>query len=412
MTSVCLYFKVHQPYRFKKYQLEDITVCNNYEDRIADEENIIRLADNCYLPANEILYRRIVEQQGKFTVSFSVSGIILELFMKYRPDVIKSFKKLAATGCVEFLAETYYHSLSSLHSQAEFKRQVSMHTELVTRLFGIAPKVFRNTELIHSNRIAGHVASMGFKGILCEGIERILQGRTANQVYAVPDVTELGLLLRNAALSDDIAFRFDDQNWNEHPLTADKFVDWLCSHPEDTEVINLFMDYETFGIHKKKESGIFDFLDTLPVVVSERNELRFATPSEILEDHLPRHTYDVPQTISWEDNSDASCVWCENMMQNNTLKKIYSIEAMALDSDCEKSVDMWGRLQSADHFYYMAEKTDKTEVVKYLNPFTTPREAYQSYTNLVTDFEISLIKKQVNRYKKFPVSASLANTMF
>jgi alpha-amylase len=416
MTAISLYFKVHQPYRLKKYHVEDISVCHCYEDPAADEENCNRVADNCYLPANEILYNRIIEHNKSFKVNFSISGTVLELLMLYRPDVIRSFKKLASTGCVEFLAETYYHSLASLHSAAEFERQVTKHSEMVTRLFGKAPLVFRNTELIHHNGIAGAVAGMGFKGILCEGVESILKGRSANELYAAPSQSPypdgFGLLLRNSTLSDDIAFRFDDENWSEHPLTAEKFAEWIHSHPEGTAMINLFMDYETFGVYKKAGAGIFEFLGSLPSAVLKNDNFSFGTASELISNSKSKDIYDVPNTISWDDNTGESVSWCNNVMQNNTLKKIYSIERMVQQSDCRNSVDIWGRLQAADHFYYMAERTGKTESAKYLNPFNTAREAFQNYSNLVTDFEISLIKKEITKYKRYPVSKSLASTLF
>jgi alpha-amylase len=410
MTSICLYFKIHQPYRFRKYQPEEITVSNCYKDSAADSDNINRVADECYLPANEILLNQINANNGKFRVSLSMSGTVIELLMQYRPDVIQSFKALASTGYVEFLSETYYHSLSSLHSTNEFKRQVTKHGELINRLFGCTPVVFRNTELIHNNMIAAKVSELNLKGILCEGIDRILAGRDPNKIYMAP-VNGIPLLLRNSALSDDIAFRFDDVNWTEHPLTATKFAEWLCSHPDGTQVINLFMDYETFGIHKKASAGIFEFLEQLPVAVLNSERLSFATPSNVLDMHKPVDVYNVERTISWEDNSDANCASSDNVMQNNTLKKIYSIEPMIGQSDNNELIDTWGRLQSADHFYYMAEKRDKTEGLKYMNPFTTPREAFQNYSNLVTDFEISLIKKEINTYKKYP-STLFANTIF
>jgi alpha-amylase len=415
MTAISIYFKVHQPYRLKKYRAEDVSVCQCYEDPIADEENCNRLADSSYLPANEIIYNKIIEHNGDFAVNFSISGTLLELMMRYRPDVIQSFKKLASTGKVEFLAETYYHSLASLHSPAEFQRQVTRHTELVTRLFGQMPVVFRNTELIHNNRIAELTGGMGLKGILCEGVESILKGRTPNQLYKAPEnssTSEPVLLLRNSALSDDIAFRFDDENWTEHPLTAIKFAEWLHTHPEETEVINLFMDYETFGVYKKKEAGIFDFLEALPAEVLKKEGYRFSTATALIEEYVPKDIYSAPQTISWNDHTGIAGAWTENVMQNNTLKKIYSIESMVQQSECRKSIDIWGRLQAADHFYYMAERKDKTEIVKYLNPFNTAREAFQNYTNLVTDYEISLIKKEVTHFRKYPVSKSLTGILF
>ncbi len=395
MTSVCLYFKVHRPYSLKKYLSKDIDACHCYEDSGADLQSINQLADECVLPANEIIYEQIIGQKGRFRISFSISGVLLELFQRYRPDVIRSFKKLAATGCVEFLAETWYHSLSSLHSPAEFQRQITKHADLINELFGMQPVIFRNTELIHNNRIASLISELGLKGILCEGVERILHDRHCNQLYAVPGNTDLVLLLRNAALSDDIAFRFGDPNWSEHPLTAEKFAGWLHQHPANTEVINLFMDYETFGIHKKKESGIFDFLASLPAAVLSNDEFIFSTPSEVIEQRFPGDVYDVTKTISWEDRSNANCVWCENVMQNNALKKIYSIEKLVSQSADERAMDMWGRLQAADYFFYMDESRKKN-----INPSVTPREIFQHYTNIVADFEISLIKKEIEAKRK------------
>ena len=227
-------------------------------------------------------------------------------------------------------------------------------------MFGKKPAIFRNTELIHNNKIAKLISGLGLKGILCEGLNRILKGRSVNRLYTVPGLEsyrdDFFLLLRNSALSDDIAFRFDDVNWSEHPLTADKFADWLASHPSTDEVINLFMDYETFGIHKKKDSGIFDFLKSLPAEVLKKKHLKFAMPSEMINDQFPKDLYDVPETISWEDKPVTNCVWCENVMQNNTLKKIYSMEKIVAGDDDESTMDIWGRLQAADYFYYMSEK--------------------------------------------------------
>lgn len=400
MTSVCLYLKVHQPYRLKKYQPKDIDIIHCYEDAEADKQSIDLVADKCYLPANEILYRSIKKCKGKFSISFSISGTTLELLTKYRPDVIDSFKKLVATGSVEILAETFYHSLSFLHSKKEFRRQVEKHSALVKEIFGAEPVVFRNTELIYNNELAGFIASLGFKGLLCEGVERILKERSPNRLYAAPANGDFSLLLRNTALSDDIAFRFDDVNWSEHPLTAEKFAAWVHAYPEDTDVINLFMDYETFGIHKNEESGIFDFLDALPLSILTNNKFQFSTPSAVFDEYYPIDIYNVPQTISWEDKSDVSCVWSRKTMQNNTLKKIYALEKMVMNSNCSKAIDMWGRLQAADHFYYMTDESSEPYNSKYHNPFCSAEEASRNYNNILIDFEISLIKNNISLRKR------------
>jgi alpha-amylase len=401
---------VHQPYRLKEYRMKGVDTPYSYEDVPADEKSIHYLADNCYLPANKIIKKLIHEHNGKFRITYSISGTALELFQKHRPDVIDSFKELVESGCVEMLGETYYHSLSFLHSKKEFNRQVKKHSHTIKEFFGVEPLIFRNTELIYNNQLATQIADLGFKGILCEGMERILHGRTANQVYKAPGNDDLSLFLRNASLSDDIAFRFDDSNWDQYPLTADKFAEWLHIHPKETTVINLMLDYETFGIHKKEDSGVFDFLKALPGTVLANSNFIFYTPSTVLNGNSAKDVYDVPSTISWEDGNGTSGVWFENMRQNNTLKKIYSIEKMVLESGNDKAIDTWGRLQAADYFYYMSEESIKAAAYQYHNPFTTPEEAFQNYSNIVADFEIALIEKEIARRKKSFTRASFINS--
>ncbi|WP_207632749.1 glycoside hydrolase family 57 protein [Foetidibacter luteolus] len=395
MKTVCLYFKVHQPYRLRDYRLHDIDIDHCYEDVTADKELINTMAEECYLPTNNILLKDLLEQDGKFCITFSMSGLVIELLQRYRPDVIESFQKLAATGHVEFLAETYYHSLASLHSQSEFKRQVNMHTRLIQQTFKLTPAVFRNTEVIHNNSIAQTVASLGYKAILCEGLSGILQGRTSNRLYYPGGGNNIILLLRNSALSDDIAFRFNDTQWNEHPLMADKFAQWLHNHTGGTEVINLYLDYETFGIHKHRDTGVLEFLRALPTEVLAHRGFNFSTPSRAISMYSPSDTYDAPETVSWQGHPTGSALCWENVMQNNTLKKIYSIESMVHETGCATSLDTWGRLQAADYFYYMADNHTPTHYERYYYPFATAYEVFKNYTNLVADFEISLIKKTV-----------------
>jgi len=391
MPALCLYFKVHHPFKLKEYHAKEVGVCHCYEDSAADANAVNILADACYLPANSIILAAIEKSKGAFKINFSISGVVLDLLQRYRPDVIDTFRELTDTGCVEILAETYYHSLSFLHSKKEFDRQVEKHSALIEQLFSVRPKVFRNTELIYNNKLAEHIAALGYKGILCEGIERILQGKSLNKIYAAPGLENFGLLLRNASLSDDISFRFNDASWDKHPLTADKFAAWIHTHPDDTDVINLFMDYETFGIHKKEDSGIFDFLAALPTEALKYNNTNFTTASAALDSFTPCDIYDIPKTISWEDKTKECCVWCDNMMQNNTVKKIYSLENMVMYANSVHLTEVWRRLQSADYFYYMSHNNYNKNY--YENPFGSADKVFEYYTNIVTDFEISLIKK-------------------
>ena len=396
MSSVTLGFKVHIPYRLKKFTPDAVGIHDKWFDEQACEAAVNKLADECYLPANRILSFLIDEQKGNFKIAFSFSGTALELLQRHRPDVVKSFKQLVNTGCVEIFSETYYHSLSWLHSKNEFKRQVYQHDNLIKLLFGLEPSVFRNTELIYNNELAKFIAAMGYKGILCEALDRILNGRTPNQTYAAPGNGDFGLLLRNVRLSDDIAFRFDDPTWNEQPLTAEKYAGWLHSQKDDTCNVNLFFDYETFGIHKKTGSGIFEFLKHFPAAILANKKWKFVTPSEALENCYPKDIYDVSSTISWEDKEMLSCVWSENVMQNNTLRKIYSLENMVNNSTMPGVREWWGSLQSADHFYYMCnDGRTENDTYRLLNPFASGEEAFENYKNAVADFEIKLIQREL-----------------
>ena len=398
MPALNLCFRVHIPYRLNNTGAHNGAATGYFNDA-ATAAIVNQLADECYLPANIILAKLIEQHQGKFKLAFSISGTAIELLHAHRPDVLASFQQLVATGCVELLAETYYNSLSWLYSKKEFGYQVKKHAALITRVFGVEPHVLRNTELIYNNQLAVVAQEMGYKGILCEGLEKILQGRTPNQTYAAPGTGDFGLLLRNVSLSDDIAFRFDDPYWNEQPLTAGKYAGWIHSHT-DACTINLFLDYETFGIHKKSATGIFEFLEYLPEEILKDDQWGFVTPSAALQVCYQKDIYDVPKTISWKDKDIESCVWCENMQQNNMLKKIYSIENMVHSNGDKDARGWWGQLQSADHFYYMSA-TGRTANDSYqeLNPFESAEAAYKNYVNIITHFEIMLIEQGLSKFR-------------
>jgi alpha-amylase len=354
-----------------------------------------QLADECYLPANRLLLELIRRYQGAFRISFSISGTALEQLNRLRPDVVQSFSDLVATGCVEILGETYYHSLSSLHSVREWKEQVDLHRSLIRASFGLTPIVYRNTELIHDNDLASLIKEEGFSGILCEGVAAILRGRSPNRLYCAPG-SQLPLLLRNPNLSDDIAFRFDDPDWSERPLTAEKFAEWIHSHPPGNEVINLFMDYETLGLHNTAESGIFQFMEALPSYVLSRNGFGFSLPSEVISQQQAVDTYDVKRRISWEDRGEAACVWSEHPMQHNMLGKIYSLENTVMNAGSGQAIRKWRMLQSADHFYFMNDRNQK-----YKNPYPSEQEAGSYYLKVVNDLELALIQKGLEKTKKY-----------
>ena len=385
--NICLYFQVHQPTRLRLYRFFDIGKDSHYYDDFANRTILRRVATKCYLPMNELLYKAIQENKGKFKVAFSITGTVLEQFDRYAPAVIDSFRKLADTGCVEFLCETYSHSLVSLKSFNEFKHQITRQKNTIEQYFGQTPKVFRNTELIYSDEIGTQLYELGFKTVLTEGARHIMGWRSPNYLYTNCRQPAQKLLLRNYKFSDDIAFRFSNKGWDEWPLTADKFVSWLLE--EEGEIFNLFMDYETFGEHQSVESGIFDFMKSLPKAALGTKEFAFVTPSEAAKKLDAVSELEVPAPISWADEERDVTAWLGNELQQDAFNKLYDlVEKLSIIDDPV----LWGdfaHLQESDHFYYMCTKYfSDGDVHKYFNPYDTPYEAFINYMNVLSDFII------------------------
>ena len=359
-----------------------------------------RVSTKCYLAANRTLLSLIKRYKGKFRIAYSISGTALEQMEMYRPDVLKSFQALAETGCVEFLSETYYHSLSFLYSKSEFIRQVGKHREKIQELFHQTPTVFRNTELIYNNEIANFVGALGFKGIACEGLDHILGYKSANFLYHPPRNHNIVCLLKNYKLSDDIAFRFSNKDWKEWPLTAPKFAHWVHQTAGNGETINLFMDYETFGEHQWPETGIFDFLSHLPQEIFKHRDFNFKTPSEVINAYPTRGEYDVHNLSSWADIERDLSAWLGNSLQYDSMERIYSLEKKIKDTNDDTILDTWARLLTSDHFYYMCTKYwNDGDVHKYFSHYNTPYDAYINYMNVVTDLEHVLEVKYEPRHE-------------
>lgn len=391
MTSICFYFQVHQPFRIRNYSFFDIGRSDQYEDDQKNEEILNKVAEKCYLKTNRKMLELIQRHNGKFRICYSLSGTVIEQFEKYRPDVLQSFIDLANTGCVEFLAETYSHSLSFVYSKKEFVRQVKKHGAIIKKHFNQEPKVFRNTELIFNNELAVFMEQMGYKGVICEGVDRLLNGRSPNYLYKPVGAPKTKLLLKNHLLSDDIAFRFSDQGWKEFPLTANKFATWVHSVAGQGETINLFMDYETFGEHQWESTGIFNFLDHLPAEIFKHPDFDFKTPSEVIDTYPTRDTYDAHDYISWADTERDLSAWLSNSMQHEALKQIYSIEETVMNCGDPDLLRTWERLTTSDHFYYMCTKFwNDGDVHKYFSPYDSPYDAYMFFMNVFSDLECKL----------------------
>lgn len=394
MSSVCFYFQVHQPFRIKEYRIFDVGE-SDYFDSLPDSKmsNIAilnKVSEKCYLPANKLMLE-LLNDYPEFRISYSFSGVLLEQLQRYRPDVLESFQRLVDTGQVEVLSETYYHSLAFLYSPAEFKKQVKMHSDKIKEVFNYTPKVFRNTELIYNNELAKEIETMGYKGIIAEGADHILAWRSPNYLYRPPNTRRVKLLLKNYRLSDDIAFRFSSRDWPDYPLTTDKFANWISAVNGDGNVVNLFMDYETFGEHQWAETGIFEFMKHLPSSVLKHPDNNFVTPTEAIAKYDTQAELDIPDYISWADIERDLSAWRSNDMQHEALKKIYGLEKRVMRTKNEVLIDDWRKLQTSDHFYYMCTKWFADgDVHKYFNPYNSPYEAFINYMNVLQDLELRL----------------------
>jgi len=407
---ICFYFQVHQPYRLRDLRITEVGHGDvDYFDDTKNGEIFRKVAEKCYLPANALMLE-MLENHPDFHISYSLSGVFLDQCKEYGPDVLESFQKLAATGKVEFLAETYYHSLASVVSLEEYCEQVTKHVRAIEELFGMTPTVFRNTELIYNNEIAQIARLMGFNGIIAEGADAMLQGRNPNDPFRPPTfrlpasrekivrkhrplpkrARDIAVLLKNYKLSDDVAFRFSDKSWVGYPLDAHTFTDWLMN--SGGQSVNLFMDYETFGEHQWEDTGIFDFLRSLPAIWKERG-IKAVTPSQIIadwnKDHA--HVYDVHESISWADMERDLSAWTGNHIQDAALSSIYALESQVKGTGNERLIEAWRKLLTSDHFYYMCTKYwSDGDVHKYFSPYESPYEAYRRYSHALADLRSRL----------------------
>ena len=391
MKTVCLYFQVHQPWRLKVYRFFNIGKDHNYLDDFTNRAIMQKVARQCYLPMNALLLKLIKENKGAFKCSFSITGSAVEQFRAYAPEVLDSFRALADTGCVEFLAETYSHSLAALSSKEDFVEQVKLHTKMIKEEFGKKPVAFRNTELIYSDQIGEMVAGLGFKTILAEGAKHVMGWKSPNYIYTNSIDNSLRVLLRNYKLSDDIAFRFSNQGWDQYPLTADKFAHWVKE--DNGDVVNLFMDYETFGEHQKATTGIFDFVKALPKAILKQGDTCFATVSEAAKSSQPVGVLHCPHVMSWADEERDVTAWLGNELQNEAFSKLYALKDKVKSLKNADFEYVWNFMQTSDHFYYMATKwLSDGDVHSYFNPYGSSYEAFINYMNVLSDFEIEVEK--------------------
>ena len=390
MPSVCFYFEVHQPFRLNHFSVFNIgntrDFYHTYFDQHLNRKIFEKVAKKCYLPTNNLILELIRKYDGKFRVSYSLTGTFVEYCEKYLPELLDSFKELFKTGAVDLIEETYFHSLSGLYDDLnEFEEQVKMHRQMIRRNFNYKPKVFRNTEAIYDNRIAQKVADLGYNGIITEGAEKILGWRSPNFLYK-PVNANLKVLLRNYKLSDDVGFRFSARNWPGFPLTADKYANWMSNSYGD--VINLFMDYETFGEHQWIETGIFEFLKHLPDEVLKHDNLDFATVSEAVERYNSVGDIDSPWAISWADEDRNVSTWLGNNMQIACFNELKDIGRKLKRKGDKDLLYIWRLLQTSDHLYYCSTKGFEDGAVHaYFSPYDIPYDGFINYMNILQDLK-------------------------
>jgi len=397
MPVIVPYFHVHQPFRIKAFDLFSIGDAIDYFDsqefRLNNQAILNKVALKCYLPTNACILD-LLHKHPEFHVSYSISGVLLKQLENYNPQVLDSFKALVATGRVELVNETFYHSLSFLYSKNEFYDQIRMHQDLLKKHFGVTPTAFRNTELIYSNDIAHLVAPLGYQVILAEGVDHILDWRSPNFVYHAKDLPELKVLLKNYRLSDDIAFRFSDKNWSGWPLTAEKYANWISAVNGNGHVVNLFMDYETFGEHQWADTGIFDFLARMPQEILKHPDNTFMTVSQAALAYPTVSPIDFPHLTSWADTERDLSAWISNPMQEEALKSLYQMEETIRASHDPDLMEKWRLLTTSDHFYYMCTKWfSDGDVHKYFSPNESPYEAFVHFMNVLHDLRLRVYAK-------------------
>jgi len=390
MPSVCFYFEVHQPVRLSRFSVFNIggvqDPYNSYFDHKKNRAIFEKVASKCYIPTNKLLLDLINKYDGRFRVSFSLTGTFVEYCELFMPWVLESFQDLFDTGAVDLIEETYFHSLSSLYDDLdEFEDQVKMHRDMIYRIFHYKPKVFRNTEAIFDNRIAKKVSDMGYKGIITEGADKILDWRSPNYLYKPVNI-DIKVLMRNYMLSDDVGFRFSARGWSGYPLTSDKYAKWMADSPGD--VINLFMDYETFGEHQWADTGIFEFLEHLPGEVLKYDNLDFVTVSEAVNRYDVKGEIDVPWAISWADADRDVSTWLGNNMQISCFNELKDIGRILREKKDEELLYVWRLLQTSDHLYYMSTKGFEDGAVHaYFSPYEVPYDAFINYMNILQDLK-------------------------
>ena len=400
--GLVLYLHVHQPWRIRDYSVFDTAVDHEYfkdgTDVHASNKAIMeKVAAKSYRPMNNLLLD-LLNRYPDFKLSLSISGTFIEQAEAWTPDVLEDFKKIVSTGRVEIVTETYYHSLAFFYSRPEFERQVKLHRDKVRELFGVETTAFRNTELSYNDQLAKWADEAGFKAIITEGWDKVLGWRSPNYVYRPHDTKNIKLLLKNYRLSDDIAFRFGNKAWESWPLTADKFTMWANDALGDGQVVNLFMDYETFGENVWEDTGIFQFFESFVGEWNNNEHNTFYTISGAADAFDSQDTVAMPDTVTWADTERDLTAWLGNNMQQEAMRHLYYLEDDVLRTNDVELIGDWRRLTTSDHPYYMCTKwSNDGDVHAYFSPYDSPYDAFLYFMNAIRDVRYRLMDSSRRR---------------
>ena len=391
MQNICFHFQISQPFRLRTYRFFDINVHHDYFDEFQNSYLVNRLAERCYLPANQLMLELIRQNPGKIAVSYSIAGSSIKLFQDYCPEVISSFKELIATGQVEITGSTFTHSLASLHDKSTFTEQVRLQEKLLQEVFGVKPTTFCNTGMIYSDEIGEWLFEMGYKTVLTEGAKHILAWKEPGYLYCNPFQTDLKLLLRSYGLCDDITLRFNDHGWDQYPLTAEKFLNFLKAVPADAPHINFAFDYETIGEYYTKETGIFDFFRSLFLHFAQMDEYQMIMPKTVADSDEKSTTLNIPWPISDSGEEKDTSEWLGNELLQEAFDQLFQLENLYLESKNESAKLNWLRLQAADHFDFMSTRWfDKSSVKRNFDVYPSPYQAFINYMNVLNDVKLQL----------------------
>ncbi len=386
MPSVCLILKIHEPHQLRQYSFFDIGELATYVDEQATLTHLDQVECQCYLPSTQILLKQIEAHKGAFRFAIMISGVTLSLFERFHPELLAQFQRLADTGCVEFIGEPYFHSLSFHYSKPEFREQVQLHRDKLKSLFGKAPETFHYHALSYNNDLACEADALGFKVILSTGTDRVLDGRSPNRVYQPAPCPNLKLLFENPLLTENIARFSLESRLGTPPLSAPQFMSHLVQKP--SEIMILPANLHDF--HEPAEGepqGALGFLKQFPDALRAFKGLTFNTPAQAAQDQIPCGSISIPGFASMEDAEHDARQWIGNELQKDAIQGLYFLEKEVKSHPDPAILLTWRQLQVSDHFLYMDTKQlSDVRGCAASNPYHSPYDAYINFMNILTDF--------------------------